>query len=143
LVISTNRKARYRGFLARYAENPHAWEARLRLARLLQIRTNISGGSKIFAGSGTTSRRTRENRHGRAKAEVDFARITFFMRSLRKPTAAERERLLVLARKFSDGTSGRSSHRGVARGSGDAFRIATGNHEAVADDARASATDRP
>ncbi|HEX5176901.1 MAG TPA: hypothetical protein VFV83_07730, partial [Chthoniobacteraceae bacterium] len=41
-------EAALREFLAQHSGNPHAWEARLRLARLLQIRANISGDRKYL-----------------------------------------------------------------------------------------------
>jgi peroxiredoxin len=93
-------EAALRGFLAQHSGNAHAWEARLRLARLLQIRTNISGNRKYLPEAERLLDDLEKTATAEQRPEVDFARVTFFMRSLRKPAAVEREHLLRLARRF-------------------------------------------
>jgi len=130
-----------RGFLARYAENPHAWDARLRLARLLQIRTNISGDRKYLPEAERLLDELEKTATAEQRPEVDFARITFFMRSLRKPTAAERERLLVLARNFQTEHPGDRRIAALLAEVATLFESQPETMKRLLTDARATATD--
>jgi hypothetical protein len=89
-----------RGFIARYPENPRAWEARLRLARLLQLRANLSGDDKTLPEAIRLLDDLEKTATAEQRPEIDFARVTHFMRSLRNPARAEREKLLSLAQRF-------------------------------------------
>jgi hypothetical protein len=130
-----------RGFLADHPENAHAWEARLRLARLLQIRTNISGNRKYLPEAEHLLDELEKTASAEQRPEVDFARVTFFMRSLRNPTATDRDRLLGLARRFQ------SEHPGDRRVAALLAEVATlfeaqpRTMKQLLTDARATATD--
>ena len=89
-----------RKFLVRHPADIHAFEARLRLARLLQIRGDVQADAKSLAEAVRLLDALEKSATAGQKAEVDFARITFLMRTLRKPTAEQRARLLGKARKF-------------------------------------------
>jgi peroxiredoxin len=89
-----------RKFLAHHPTDPHAFEARLRLARLLQIRGDVQGDAKSLAEAVRLLDALEKSATAGQRAEIDFARITFMMRTLRKPTSDQRERLLDKARKF-------------------------------------------
>ncbi len=90
-----------RDFLGAHPQDSHAFEGRLRLSRLLQIKGSIQGSPKsieegrrlldqLDAGATTPEQRV----------EVDFARVTLLMRSMRAPTPESRERLHEAARRF-------------------------------------------
>src|SRR5678810_1013216 len=87
-------EAALRKFIAEYSSDAHAFEARLRLARLLQIRADIEGNSKRSAEAAQLLDDLEKRATPEQKTEVDFARITHLMRTLRKPGTAQRDRLL-------------------------------------------------
>jgi peroxiredoxin len=74
----------------------------LRLARLLGIRANVTGDRKGLPEAASLLDTLEKTATAAQRPEVDFARVTHFMRSLRNPTRAERERLLELARRFQN-----------------------------------------
>jgi peroxiredoxin len=89
-----------RAFLAAHPADAHTFEARLRLSRALQIRADMTGNETLR----TEGRRLLEVAARTATevqmVEVDFARITAFMRSLGQPARGERMELLTMARAF-------------------------------------------
>lgn len=89
-----------RGFLAGHPEDPRAFEAGLRLARLLGLRGQMQDDPK----SGAEAARVLEGLAAGAKpeqrAELDFARLALGMRRIKNPTPAEREALLGRAQTF-------------------------------------------
>jgi peroxiredoxin len=89
-----------RKFVAEYGSDSRAFEARLRLARLLQIRGDVEGNSKCMVEATQLLDELEKRATAEQKPEIDFARVTYLMRTLRKPTAAQRERLLNAARRF-------------------------------------------
>ena len=93
-------EAALRGFLARHSGDAHAWEGRLRLARLLQIRANVSENRKFLPEAARLLDELDKTATAEQRPEIDFARVTYFMRSLRNPSRADRERLLAMARRF-------------------------------------------
>jgi peroxiredoxin len=89
-----------RAFLAAHPQDAHAFEARLRLARVLQIRA----GLEKTEAPRTEARRILDELNQAAtpeqRVEVDFARITFQMRKVSEATARDREQLLLSTRRF-------------------------------------------
>jgi thiol-disulfide isomerase/thioredoxin len=91
-----------RAFLAAYARDERAFEARLRLARLVILRADLRG-EPIPAEAAKLLGEAEAQASGEAqRAEVDFARIAQRMRQSRgkRPTVEERRSLLEAARTF-------------------------------------------
>jgi peroxiredoxin len=91
-----------RAFLAAYAGNEHAFEARLRLARLVALRAELRG-EPLPEESGALIREAEKAASTPAqRAEVDFAKIAQRMRQSRgkRPGPDERRNLLDAARVF-------------------------------------------
>jgi hypothetical protein len=91
-----------RAFLAAYAADSRAFEARLRLARLIALRADLRGDpipaeSAKLIGEAEAAAKTDAQR-----TEVAFARLAHRMRQSRgkRPTPEERRTLLELARTF-------------------------------------------
>ena len=89
-----------RAFLAGHAEDEHAFEARLRLSRALQIRADFTNEEKLRTEGRKLLDEIDRTATPAQRVEVDFARITALMRALRQPTREQREELLAAARKF-------------------------------------------
>ena len=89
-----------RAFLVGHAEDERAFEARLRLSRALQIRADFTGDEKLRADAMKLLVELDRTATPAQRAEVDFAKITALMRTLRQPTREQREELLAEARKF-------------------------------------------
>jgi peroxiredoxin len=89
-----------RAFLAAHPADAKVFEARLRLSRALQIRADMTGNETLR----TEGRRLLDEAARTAteaqRPEVDFARISAFMRSMGQPTRDERAELLTMARAF-------------------------------------------
>jgi peroxiredoxin len=95
-----------RAFLAAHPKDAHAFEARLRLARLLQLRGGIEDSDKLRAEGKRVFDELEKTATPEQKVEVDFSKITRMMRSLRQPTQAQRDDLLTAARKFQHDHAG-------------------------------------
>jgi peroxiredoxin len=89
-----------RGFLAAHAQDAHAFEARLRLARLLQIRAGLEKAEAPRAEARRILDELSLTATAEQRVEVDFARITFQMRLVSEATAKDREKLLLSTRRF-------------------------------------------
>ena len=89
-----------RAFLVGHAEDERAFEARLRLSRALQIRADFTGDEKLRADAMKLLVELDRTATPAQRVEVDFAKITALMRTLRQPTREQREELLAEARKF-------------------------------------------
>ena len=91
-----------RAFLTAYPTEDHAFEARLRLARVLGLRAEMNGEAMSSEVSRLIQEAERAAASPEQKAEVDFARLAQRMRQSRgkRPTPEERERLLTAARAF-------------------------------------------
>ncbi len=90
-----------RAFLAAYPQDPHALEARLRLARALQIRADLERSAPLRS----EAKRLLDQIDPRSlsadqSASVGFAKVSLLMRSFRTPTPAQRDELLSAARAF-------------------------------------------
>ncbi len=89
-----------RGFLGQHAEDRHAFEARLRLARLLQIRGDVQGNLKAVEEGRLLLEQLAVGASPEQRTEVDFAKLTLCMRTMRGSTPESRERLLEMTRLF-------------------------------------------
>ncbi len=89
-----------RAFLAAHPQDVHAFEARLRLARLLQIRAGLEKAEAPRNEARRILEELNQTATPEQRVEVDFARITFQMRLVGEATARDREKLLVSTRRF-------------------------------------------
>jgi peroxiredoxin len=89
-----------RAFISAYPQADRAFEARLRLARLLDIRAGFQGSDKARAEAGQLLEALEKAATPEQRVEVDFARVTRLMRGAQKSPASVREELLAAARKF-------------------------------------------
>lgn len=90
-----------RSFLANHPGDAHDFEARLRLARVLSIRSDFDSSPKMREEKRRIlDELEQSNLTPQQRAEVDFSNISSVMRHMRSPTGADREHLLELARKF-------------------------------------------
>ena len=89
-----------RGFIADHAEDPHAFEARLRLARLVALRGEIQSDPKLRAESDRQLAALEKSATPEQRADLDFARLSQAMRRANSPTTMDRDALLNQARKF-------------------------------------------
>ncbi len=89
-----------RSFLAAYPQDARGFEARLRLARLLQIRGDLEQSDKLRAEGKRLLESLEKAATPGQRAELDFAKVTRLMRNLRQVTSARRDELLAAARKF-------------------------------------------
>lgn len=89
-----------RAYLAAHPGDEHTFEARLRLARLLQIRATFQGADAARAEAARLLDQLDRTAVGPERAEVDFARITFLMRTMKAGDAPQKKQLLAAARAF-------------------------------------------
>ena len=89
-----------RAFLAQHPGDPRTFEARVRLARLLRSRGEMEHSEPARAESKRILDELEKTATRDQRAEIDFIRITSFMRGLRAPTKDQRDYLLGIARKF-------------------------------------------
>lgn len=89
-----------REFLSAHATDEHAFEARLRLARLLQIRAGLENNEALRTEARRLLEQLAQTATPEQRVEVDFALITFQMRALRTPSPREKEELLLVTRRF-------------------------------------------
>ncbi len=93
-------EAALRAFLAANPGDAHGFEARLRLARILGTRGEYEDSEKARAEARRILAELEKSATPEQRVELDFARVTAVMRTLRTPSAVQREGLLSLARKF-------------------------------------------
>ena len=89
-----------RVFLKEHPEDAHAFEGRLRLSRLLQIRGDVQGNTKAVEEARQILEKLVALAKPEQRVEVAFARVTFLMRTMGKPTREKRDQLLEAARRF-------------------------------------------
>lgn len=95
-----------RDFLTAHASDERTFEARLRLARLLQIRADFEGAERLRAESRKLLETLALNATPAQRTELDFVRLTMLMRSRRAAAASHREELLTAARTFQSAHPG-------------------------------------
>jgi peroxiredoxin len=99
-------EAALRAFLREHPGSPQAFEARLRLSRALQIRwtwQNLRGAREEAERLLDQAARIATPEQ---KVEVDFARLTMVMRTMKGASPQEREQLLSAARRFQAANPG-------------------------------------
>lgn len=91
-----------RGFLADHATDPNAFEARLRLARLLDLRSELKDEAKPAEAAAILEAAEKDAITPKRRAELDFAVLSHRMRSKqgKRPSAEERRAILEQARSF-------------------------------------------
>jgi peroxiredoxin len=87
-------------FLKEHPEDAHAFEGRLRLSRLLQIRGDVQGNTKAVGEARQILDQLVPVAKPEQRVEVAFAQVTFLMRTMGKPTPEKRDRLMESARRF-------------------------------------------
>jgi peroxiredoxin len=91
-----------RTFLAGYPADARAFEARLRLARALQIRGDFENSEKVRAEGRRLLDELEKKATPAQRVELDFSKVTCLMRNLREVTPARREEVRAAARKFQE-----------------------------------------
>lgn len=89
-----------RAFMAAYPQDTHSFEARLRLARLLEIRGGFESSEKAKAEARHLLDELEKTATPEQRVEVDFARVTRLMRGAQRAPKERREQILAAARKF-------------------------------------------
>ncbi|MGB8166750.1 MAG: TlpA disulfide reductase family protein [Chthoniobacteraceae bacterium] len=89
-----------RTFLAAHPQDEHAFEARLRLVRLLDIRGGFQGSEKARVEAAQMLAALEKTATPEQQAEIEFAKVTRLMRGAQKAPTAARTQLLSAARKF-------------------------------------------
>ena len=89
-----------RGFLAAHPQDTRVFEARLRLARLLQIRGDFEESDKLRADGKKLLDELEKTATPEQRVELDFSKVSRLMRNLREVTPARRDGLLSAVRKF-------------------------------------------
>jgi peroxiredoxin len=89
-----------RSFLAAHPEDSHAFEAQLRLARLLQIRAEFEASDKLRAESKRLLDSLEKTATPEQRPELEFAKVARMMRILKRSDPAQCEDLLKAARRF-------------------------------------------
>lgn len=87
-------------FLADHSESDHAFDAWLRLARLLTLRGEIAGSAATSREADRIMARLEKEATPAQRADLDFAQLTQQMRAAREPTPTQRKSLLAAARRF-------------------------------------------
>lgn len=89
-----------RNFARAYPADPRSFDARLRLARLLSVRADLSGKPKARAESRAVLDELGKSAPAERRADVAFARISISMRQFKGNDTAARTGLLREARAF-------------------------------------------
>ncbi len=89
-----------RNFIAAHGSDTHAFEARLRLARLLAIKADLQTDGKLRAEADRLLDALEKIATPEQRADVDFAKLSLAMRRANSPTTMDRDALLSRARKF-------------------------------------------
>jgi len=89
-----------RGFIVGHPRDARIFEARLRLARLLQIRADFDGSEKPRAEARRLLDELEKTATPEQRPELDFAKVARLMRSLRPSSTAQRDEVLKVARDF-------------------------------------------
>lgn len=89
-----------RAFLTAHADDARAFEARLRLVRLLSLRADMQEGASAPREVSQLLAALEKSATPEQRKDVEFARISHTMRTLRRPTAPQRDSLLAAVRRF-------------------------------------------
>jgi thiol-disulfide isomerase/thioredoxin len=89
-----------RDFLRQHPGDERGFEARLRLARVLQMQADLYEKKMVSPEVETLLSEAEKMARPEQRADAEFARISYTMRTLRNPNFQQRQRLLDLARRF-------------------------------------------
>ena len=89
-----------RAFLAEHPGDERVFEAKVRLARLLEIRASFENSSKALAESKRLLDDLEKTATPEQRPQLDFAKVARLMRGLRPSDPAQREAVLKAARQF-------------------------------------------
>jgi peroxiredoxin len=89
-----------RAFLKQYPGDPRQVEARLRLARVLQMRADVQDQKIASPEVEILIREAEKFAKPEQRADVEYARLSYTMRSMREPTPQQRQRMYDAARAF-------------------------------------------
>ncbi len=89
-----------RAFIAAHAGDSREFEARLRLARLFALRSEIENNAKLRNEAERMLVALEKSATPQQRADIDFARLSQAMRRANSPSEIDRESLLGRARKF-------------------------------------------
>lgn len=89
-----------RAFLAEHPTDDRVFEAKLRLARLLEIRATLENSAKALAESKQLLDTLEKTATPEQRPQLDFARVARLMRALKPSDPAQREAVLKAARQF-------------------------------------------
>lgn len=89
-----------RAFLREHPSDPHTFEAKLRLARVLQFKADVQDARITSPEIDALITEAERIAKPEQRADVRFARISYTMRSLRTPNAQQRQLLYDLAKGF-------------------------------------------
>jgi peroxiredoxin len=89
-----------RAFLKQFPGESRRVEARLRLARVLQMQADVQDQKIASPEVETLIREAEKMAKPENRADVEFARISYTMRSMREPTPQQRQQMLDAARAF-------------------------------------------
>jgi peroxiredoxin len=89
-----------RAFLKQFPADARRVEARLRLARVLQMRADVQDQKIPSPEVETLIREAEKMAKPEQRADVEFARLSYTMRSMREPTPQQRQRMYDAARAF-------------------------------------------
>lgn len=98
-----------RAFVKNHPRDAHTFEARLRLARLLEIRGGFEGSEKARVEARVLLAELEKIATPEQRVEIDFAKVTRLMRGAQRAPEDRRNEILSAARKFH------SSHPGDRR----------------------------
>jgi hypothetical protein len=89
-----------RTFLANHGNDPHVFEAQLRLSRLLQIRADFEGSEKLRVEAKRILDGLEKTVTPEQRPELEFAKLARMMRSMKPSDLEQRDNLLTAARRF-------------------------------------------
>jgi hypothetical protein len=89
-----------RDFLRRHTKDPRTFEARLRLARVLQLMSDMRDAKIASPEIDSLIREAEKMARPEQRADAEFARLSYTMRTVRDSGPQQRQRLLDAARVF-------------------------------------------
>jgi len=130
-----------RTFLAGHPGDARAFEAKVRLARLLEIRASFENSSKALTESKRLLDELEKTATPEQRPQLDFAKVARLMRGLRPSDPAQREAVLKAARQFQAAHPTDSRVAGLLAEVATLFDQQPTTKEALLEDARASNPD--
>lgn len=130
-----------RTFLAEHPGDARAFESKVRLARLLEIRASFENSSKALAESKRLLDELEKTATPEQRPQLDFAKVARLMRGLRPSDPAQREAVLKAARQFQAAHPTDSRVAGLLAEVATLFDQQPTTKEALLEDARAANPD--